>query len=124
MNSDEFNKPTSTVIGNGFTIHAARLTCSENESMRVDGTIIGDIEIEGLVSVSETGRVDGNISSGSARVAGQVFGNVECRNTIHLAATADVSGNVITSTLIVDDGAIFTGRCQTHLSETLSENYS
>ncbi|MCL1845182.1 MAG: polymer-forming cytoskeletal protein [Defluviitaleaceae bacterium] len=116
---DEFNKPTSTVIGNGFTIEAARVSCSEAESMRVDGTIIGDVDIEGLINVSETGRVDGNIQSGSARVAGQVFGNIECRNTIHLATTADVSGNVMTSNLIVDDGAIFTGRCQTHLSEAL-----
>ncbi|MCL2356026.1 MAG: polymer-forming cytoskeletal protein [Defluviitaleaceae bacterium] len=124
MNKEEFSKPTSTVIGQGFTIHAARFSCSETESMRIDGTVIGDIEIEGLINVSETGRVDGNIASGSARIAGQIFGNIECRNTIHLASTADVSGNVVTTTLIVDDGAVFTGRCQTHLSEVLHGSYA
>ncbi|MCL1883262.1 MAG: polymer-forming cytoskeletal protein [Defluviitaleaceae bacterium] len=113
---DDFNKPTSTVIGNGFTIHAARFTCSESESMRIDGTVIGDIEIEGVINISETGRVDGHINAGSARVAGRIFGNVQCRNALHLAATADVTGDVLTSTLIVDEGAVFTGRCQTHLS--------
>jgi cytoskeletal protein CcmA (bactofilin family) len=114
---DEFTRPTSTVIGNGFTIHAARFTCTESESMRIDGTVIGDIEIDGLLNVSETGRVDGNISSGSARIAGTIFGNVQCRSAIHLASTADVTGDVLTSTLIVDEGAIFTGRCQTHMSD-------
>ncbi|MCL2198488.1 MAG: polymer-forming cytoskeletal protein [Defluviitaleaceae bacterium] len=113
---DEFTRPTSTVIGKGFTIHAARFTCSESESMRIDGTVIGDIDIEGLINISETGRVDGNIASGSARVAGRIFGNVQCRNAMHLAATADVTGDILTSTLIVDEGAIFTGRCQTHVS--------
>ncbi|MCL1843683.1 MAG: polymer-forming cytoskeletal protein [Defluviitaleaceae bacterium] len=113
---DEFTKPTSTVIGNGFTIHAARFTCSDSESMRIDGTVIGDIEIDGLLNVSETGRVDGSVSAGSARVAGRIFGNVQCRNALHLAASADVTGDILTSTLIVDEGAIFVGRCQTHVS--------
>jgi len=112
---DEFTKPTSTVIGAGFTIHAARFTCAESESMRIDGTVIGDIEIDGLLNVSDTGRVDGNISAGSARVAGRIFGNVHCRNAIHLASTSDVTGDVLTATLIVDEGAVFTGRCQTHM---------
>ena len=117
---DEFTKPTNTVIGQGFTIHAAKFTCSESESMRIDGTVIGDIEIDGLINVSETGRVDGNVSSGSARIAGRIFGNVHCRNTIHLASAADVTGDILTSTLIVDEGAIFAGRCETHVSaETL-----
>jgi cytoskeletal protein CcmA (bactofilin family) len=114
---EEFTKPTITVIGNGFTVHAARMICDEPESMRVDGTILGDIEIEGLVNISETGRIDGNISSGSARIAGRVFGNIKCRNTIHFASTADVTGDVTAANLIVDEGAVFTGKCQTHLSE-------
>lgn len=113
---DEFNQPTSTVIGYGSTIHAARFICTESESMRVDGTVIGDIEIDGLLNISETGRVDGNVSSGSARVAGRIFGNVACRNALHLTATADVAGDVLTSMLIVDEGAVFTGRCETHLT--------
>jgi cytoskeletal protein CcmA (bactofilin family) len=113
---DEFTKPTSTVIGLGFTIHAARFTCAESESMRIDGTVIGDIDIDGLLTVSETGRVDGNISTGSARVAGRIFGNIRCNNALHLAATADVTGDVLASTLIVDEGAVFAGRCQTHVT--------
>jgi cytoskeletal protein CcmA (bactofilin family) len=40
---------------------------------------------------------------------------VQCRNALHLASTADVTGDVLTSTLIVDEGAVFTGRCQTHM---------
>ncbi|MCL2456570.1 MAG: polymer-forming cytoskeletal protein [Defluviitaleaceae bacterium] len=112
---DEFLQPTNTVIGAGFTIQAAKFSCAEAESMRIDGTVKGDIEIEGLLNISETGRVDGNVSAGSARVAGRIFGNVNCRNTLHLATTADVTGDVLTSAIIVDEGAVFTGCCQTHI---------
>lgn len=114
---EEFTRPTSTVIGAGFTIHAARFTCAESESMRIDGAVIGDIDIDGLLNVSETGRVDGNIIAGSARIAGRIYGNIQCRNAIQLAATADVTGDVLTSTLIVDEGAVFSGLCETHLPE-------
>ena len=113
---DEFTRPTGTVIGHGFTIHAARFTCADSESMRIDGTVIGNIDIDGVLNLSDTGRVDGNISAGSPRIAGRVFGNVQCRNVLHLASTADVKGDIITTTLIVDDGAIFSGVCQTHVS--------
>lgn len=112
---DEFTRPTGTVIGYGFTIHAARFTCADSESMRIDGTVIGNIDIDGVLNLSDTGRVDGNISAGSTRIAGRVFGNVQCRNVLHLASTADVKGDITTTALIVDDGAVFSGLCKTHV---------
>ena len=124
---DEFTKPTGTVIGKGFTIHAARFFCSDSESMRIDGTVVGDIDIDGVLNLSDSGRVDGNITAGSTRVAGRVSGNIHCRNALHLASTADVTGDILTTTLIVDDGAIFLGRCQTHVApedSTLGLAYS
>ncbi|MCL2839440.1 MAG: polymer-forming cytoskeletal protein [Defluviitaleaceae bacterium] len=121
---DEFTKPTGTVIGNGFTIHTARFTCNDSEAMRIDGTIIGDVIIEGVLNLSDTGRVDGNIFAGSTRIAGRVFGNVSCRNVLHLASTADVQGDIVTTTLIIDDGAMFSGTCQTNVnaSDTLHDS--
>jgi len=114
---DEFTKPTGTVIGKGYTIHAARFACSDSESMKIDGTVIGNIEIDGVILLSEAGRVDGNISANSCLIAGRVSGNIACRYAVKLASTADVTGDILTTTLIVDDGAIFLGRCQTHVAE-------
>jgi len=119
---DEFNKPTGTIIGKGYTIHAARFACADSETMRIDGTVIGDIDIEGALDLSESGHVDGNISAGSAKVAGRVDGNITCRNTVRLNPSADVNGNILTTILIVDDGAIFLGRCQTHVSSDSMKN--
>lgn len=114
--SDEFTKPTGTVIGKGFTINAANFACQDSESMRVDGTIIGDIEMDGVLNISELGCVEGSISADSVRVAGRVIGNVHCRNVLHLTASADVIGDVRTSNFIVDDGAVLLGSCHTNIS--------
>ena len=113
---DEFTKPTGTVIGKGFTIHAARFTCAESESMRIDGTVVGNVDIDGVLNLSDSGRVDGDITCGSTRIAGKVLGNISCRHALHLASTADVTGDISTTTLIVDDGAVFLGRCQTNMT--------
>ena len=123
---DEFTKPTGTIIGKGFTIQAARFSCGDDESMRIDGTVIGNIEIDGVLNVSDTGYVDGNINAGSVRVAGRVTGNIECSYALHLASTADIVGDIITTMLIVDDGAIIVGHCKTDPSkaEPLALTYS
>lgn len=114
--TDEFTKPTGTIIGKGFSIRAAHFTCEDDESIRIDGEVIGDIEIGGVLIISESGYVDGSIAASFVRVAGRVTGNIHCRNALHLAATADVLGDVRATSLIIDDGAVLLGRCQTNLA--------
>jgi len=123
---DEFTKPTGTIIGKGFTIETARFSCGDDESMRIDGTVIGNIDIDGVLNVSDSGFVDGNINAGSVRIAGRVTGNIECAYALHLASTADVVGDIITAALIVDDGAILVGTCNTDLAkaEPIALTYS
>ena len=113
---DEFTKPTGTVIGAGFTIHAAHFSCSDAESIRIDGTVVGNITIDGVLIISETGYVNGDVEASSVRVAGRVTGNLSCRNALHFTPTADVTGDMRAAAFIVDDGAIFMGRCQTSMS--------
>ena len=111
--TDRFDMPTGTVIGAGFTIQAARLSGTDNGSMRVDGNVIGNIETNGVLSLGETGFVDGDVIVDSARIAGRVLGNIHCKNALHLASTAEVMGDILTGTLIIDDGVVFHGLCQT-----------
>ena len=110
---DEFTKPTGTIIGKGFTIQAAKFGCGDNESMRVDGTVLGNVEIDGVINISDSGYIDGDIIAGSVRVAGRVNGNIHCGYALHLASTADVRGDISAEVLIVDEGAIIVGSCQT-----------
>jgi len=110
---DEFTKPTNTVISKGFTIQYAYFTCEDSESMRIEGTVIGDIEIDGVLIIGDSGYVDGNISAGSVRVAGRIYGNVQCQHALHLTSTADVTGDVSASSLVIDNGAILLGYLQT-----------
>ena len=109
---DEFTKPTNTIISKSFTIQYAYFTCEDSESMRIEGTVIGDIEIDGVLIIGDSGYVDGNISAGSVRVAGRICGNIQCLHALHLTSTAEIVGDVSASSLVIDNGAIFSGHCQ------------
>jgi len=111
--TSRFDAPTSTVIGVGFTIQAACLTGADNGSIRIDGNVIGNVEINGVINLSDTGYVDGDVTADSARIAGRVLGNITCKNALHLTSTAEVIGDVLAGSLIIDDGVVLHGLCQT-----------
>jgi len=109
---DEFTNPTATVISKGFTIQDAYFTCGDSESMRIEGTVIGDIDIDGVIIIGDSGYVDGNVRASSVRIAGRVYGNVQCRHALHLTSTADIVGDINAPSLIIDNGAVLVGYCQ------------
>lgn len=109
---DEFTKPTSTIIGKSFKVNASRISCDDDESMRIDGAVIGDIVIGGVVNVGASGVVQGSISAGSVRIGGRIYGNVTCKRAVHLTETAEISGNITAAKLIIDSGAIIDGVCK------------
>ena len=109
---NEFNITTGTVIGEGFTAKATHLGGSDDESMRVDGKVTGMIEV-GVLVLSETGNIEGDVLANSARLSGRVNGNVECRNALHLTATAVVTGDISAGIIIMDAGAAIMGMCST-----------
>jgi len=115
--NDDFIKPAGTVIGSGFVINGAKFLCSTDESIRIEGTVAGDIAVDGALSLSETGCVEGNITASSIRIAGSTHGDVSCKNSLHLTGTASVYGNISTSVFIVDEGAKFSGFCKTEICE-------
>ncbi len=63
----------STIIGEGYT-----LTGEINGSsvIRIEGKIIGNINVDGGVVLGEKGNVEGNITSRSVIIYGTVHGNV------------------------------------------------
>ena len=91
----------STVITEGVTL-TGRL-CGEG-SLQVEGTVEGEIELEGSVAISATGLVQGPITAGVVRVAGKVEGNIMAREHLRLEKTGQVLGDVSTASLVVEDG--------------------
>jgi cytoskeletal protein CcmA (bactofilin family) len=79
-------------------------------SMRVDGKLIGDLNVSESVAVGLTGEVEGNISAKNVTVGGKIRGSVNASEKIVFESRSVVRGDVRATKLVIDEGALFDGR--------------
>ncbi|HVY65774.1 MAG TPA: polymer-forming cytoskeletal protein [Gammaproteobacteria bacterium] len=73
------------------------------------GTIEGDCEISGPVTLAEGGRWKGTIKATDIVIAGVVEGDVVGEQRVEIAGTARVSGSLAGHSIAVAEGAIIEG---------------
>lgn len=81
--------------------------------IKIEGTVVGDVESEGQVLVSTGGDVDGNLRAPEIIVAGKVHGSIVATRRTELQATSVILGDVTTARLTVHEGGQVNGRIQT-----------
>jgi cytoskeletal protein CcmA (bactofilin family) len=95
-----------TVIGEGANIEG---TVRSDRSIRVRGTVQGEIESKQQVVIEESAQVSARISAEHVTVLGKVDGSIECSGRLEIASSARVTGEVSASTLVIQEGAFFEG---------------
>ncbi|MDK2868634.1 MAG: hypothetical protein PWP51_1203 [Clostridiales bacterium] len=81
-------------------------------SVRIDGTVIGNITAKGNVILSERGRIEGNIICDNLEIHGQCTGNVKSKGRIDLTKSSKLFGDIVCMTLNTETGAKFEGNCR------------
>ena len=102
----------STMIGKGTVVDG---DVRVQNSLRIDGKINGNVRTTDTVVVGKEGEVVGQIQAKHVLLAGRVQGNIAVSGKVFLEATASVFGDVKASRLVVDEGALFDGKC--HMKE-------
>ena len=98
---------TVTVIGNGARLEGNLIAAA---SLRIEGTVTGTITADGDVIIAPEAEVAADIQSTNTTLGGHYTGNVVATGTIELTSTARVEGNLTCRSLIVNQGAIFSGQ--------------
>lgn len=80
-------------------------------TFRVEGRVEGTIVSDGSLVVGEGGVVEGEIRVGQLFVSGTVRGTVRAARRIQLCTDGKAFADLETPSLVVEDGAIFDGRC-------------
>lgn len=102
------NSPIN-IINNG-TLIKGDITATGD--FRLDGTLEGNIQLNGKLVIGDTGVVNGNILCQNANVIGTVNGNLSVKELLSLHATARVKGDILINKLSIEPGAVFTGKCR------------
>ena len=78
--------------------------------VRIEGTVDGDIAVQGLVVVGESGKVNcQTLQAERLIVAGTVKGNLIC-GKLEIRATGRIWGDVVTTSFSSEDGAFLRGQ--------------
>lgn len=107
----------STIIGEGYVITGE---LQGSSVIRIEGKIIGNVNVEGGVVLGEKGNVEGNIFTKSAIIYGTVNGNIKS-SQLEIKKTGHVNGDIITDTLEIELGAQFNGKLNMQRPQILAE---
>ena len=73
-------------------------------SIRIDGTLEGNIDNAKLVTISKTGTMKGDVSARGAVIVGKLEGDV-CVEELEILADANLKGNIRTKSILIEKGA-------------------
>ncbi len=87
-------------------------------SVRIDGRLEGEVRATGALLVGEAGWVKGRVEVDELVVAGTLEGEIEARGRVELLPSARVRANVRTPRLVLAEGCVLNGRCETRPAGT------
>ncbi len=107
-NGPEQGGHSLNLIGRGTVIIGS---ISASASIRVEGEIKGQVASQDLVTIGNTGVVEGDVEAKNIVVGGRVNGNLTAQEKLVLEAKCSVSGDIRARRLVVDEGALYEGKC-------------
>lgn len=113
--TEHLNAKINSIIGADMVMEG---NITAKETIRIEGTVKGDVSSEGVLIISASGKVIGNVKASSIMVSGTIEGDMTSNGRIEVSATGKISGNIKTKSLIIDENAVFQGQCTMNAQET------
>jgi cytoskeletal protein CcmA (bactofilin family) len=103
------NSTAINLISNGTEITG---DVKSSGDIRIDGSLIGNMNTKGKVVIGPSGRVKGELYCKNLEVSGAIEGKLSVDQLLNLKASSRITGEIITSRLSIEPGAKFTGTCK------------
>lgn len=89
----------------------------------LDGEVQGDIAVDGLLVIGETGFVQGKVAAGNMILSGRVQGRITVKERIEIRASGRLKGNIACMKIAIAEGAFVDGEIHTHKGKSLEPDY-
>ncbi|NLG03740.1 MAG: polymer-forming cytoskeletal protein [Clostridia bacterium] len=99
-------RAVSTIIGEDTVIGG---TITVENSIRIEGSIIGSVTANGTVTISQNGKITGNVVAGNMVVAGTIEGDMWVKEKVTAESTGKIFGDITTKKLTIAEDALFQG---------------
>lgn len=81
-------------------------------TVRVEGSLKGEIFAKDILIIGDNGRVEGDIDVDTIIISGLVRGTIRAAKRVELAYPGRVYGTIETPIFTIQEGAIFEGTCK------------
>lgn len=82
------------------------------DTLRISGSVQGDIECRRMVWVDRTGRVSGNITARRVIVEGEINGDIAAAERVEIRSNGRMTGNIHAANITIDQGCFFDGEAR------------
>jgi cytoskeletal protein CcmA (bactofilin family) len=108
----------STIIAKGTKING---NIDLEGSIRIDGYVKGKVKTKEILTVGNTGVVEGEVHVREAVVGGKVQGSLIASQKVTLENRASILGDVTTGVFVIKEGGVFHGKCSMKEGEELGK---
>lgn len=92
-------------------------TLSVQGSLRVEGTLEGNVDNARHVVIGSEGKIKGDVSAQVIVCSGTIEGNV-CAEMLEVIGSASIKGNIRAKKMVVEEGGRIDGQCVIGAAET------
>ncbi|MDF0675881.1 MAG: polymer-forming cytoskeletal protein [Nitrospira sp.] len=102
----EPGQDVSAFVGKGVVFKG---TITYNGTVRIDGTLEGEIHTDGILLVGEEAVITAKVTAGTIVCKGKITGDIHAKDKMKLRAPAIIDGGVTTPVLSIEEGVLFNG---------------
>jgi cytoskeletal protein CcmA (bactofilin family) len=84
---------------------------SASGDIRIDGTLIGNIEAKGRLVIGPKGRIEGEVNCNNIEISGYIKGKITVPELLNMKSSAKINGDIVAGKLSVEPGSLFSGTC-------------
>lgn len=107
MSKRETTNPEDvSILSSGVKIEGK---LNSDGNVRIDGQIIGDVTVQGNLTLGETSKLKGKIKATNISISGQVEGTVTANEKLIIESKSRLTGDIISKVLVIEEGAKFEG---------------
>jgi cytoskeletal protein CcmA (bactofilin family) len=100
----------AAVIGKNITVVGGQIEGSDN--LLIEGVVESKINLDAKLVVGAHGQVSGEIEAEQLEVQGTLDGNITVLKIATLSTASQVSGLLKSPRIVMEDGAVFSGRLE------------
>ncbi|PID90302.1 MAG: cell shape determination protein CcmA [Bacteroidetes bacterium] len=98
-----------SLIGTGTEIKG-EIKCAGD--LRVDGSVVGNLQVKGKLVIGEAGFVQGEVVCANSDISGELQGKIVVSEILSLKSSSKFTGEITAKRLSIEPGCQFNGSCQ------------